>query len=184
MGAEMPRKRTPRPPGVSRNGRVATPPWSRVRVKLRHDPHTGCHVYAGATRNGYGMTHEIRNGKRVNVPVHRVAYEAAKGPIPEGLHIDHLCRNRACCNPDHLEAVTKRVNTLRGVGPTAQNSAKTHCKWGHEFTPENTRQRKGGRECLACKEARSLARSRGGRIAQETRDAPSPPDTSCKSEGE
>lgn len=160
----MPRKRTPRPPGVSGNGRVATPPWNRVRVKLRHDPHTGCHVYTGATRNGYGMTHEIQKGKRVYVPVHRVAYEAAKGPIPEGLHIDHLCRNRACCNPDHLEAVTKRVNTLRGVGPTARNAAKTHCKWGHEFTPDNTIWRSyGGRECRACKHEISLARSRGGR---------------------
>lgn len=82
---------------------------------------------------------------------HRVAYEQAHGPIPAGLEIDHLCRNPLCVNPDHLEAVTHRENVLRGVGPTALNARKTHCKRGHEFSPENTyRDPAGGRRCRQC----------------------------------
>lgn len=143
---------------------------TRLYAKVEADPTTGCHNWMGTRAdNGYGI---IRDGRRRTLRTHRVAYEVSRGPIPDGLHLDHLCRNRACCNPDHLEAVTKRVNTLRGVGPTAQNAAKTHCNWGHEFTPENTRQRKGGRECLACKHARSLARSRGGRAPKVNGEIP------------
>lgn len=84
--------------------------------------------------------------------VHRVAYEAWKGPIPDGLHIDHLCRNRGCCNPDHLEAVTCGENTFRSpLTLNSINAAKTHCAHGHEYTVENTRLRPtGGRACRSC----------------------------------
>lgn len=70
--------------------------------------------------------------------LHRIMYEMIKGEIPKGLVLDHLCRNRACCNPAHLEPVTNRVNLLRGVGKAAENAAKTHCKYGHPFDDENT----------------------------------------------
>jgi hypothetical protein len=87
--------------------------------------------------NGYGAVY-VRKGEPQFL-AHRVAYEASNGPIPDGLVIDHLCRNRACVNPSHLEPVTLRTNLLRGETIPATNAAKTHCIHGHEFTPENTR---------------------------------------------
>lgn len=72
----------------------------------------------------------------------------------ESRPVDHLCRNTSCCNPSHLEVVSIRENVLRGVGPTAVNSRKTHCIRGHEFTSENTRITSAGRRnCRACRVA-------------------------------
>lgn len=85
---------------------------------------------------------------------HRVAYEAFVGPIPDGLQIDHLCKQTACCNPEHLEAVTCRENLLRGDTLTAAEAAMTHCKRGHPFDEANTYRRAdrpNTRGCLACR---------------------------------
>jgi hypothetical protein len=89
---------------------------------------------------------------------HRVAYELVKGPIPKNLEIDHLCRNRLCVNPKHLEAVSKKENLLRGIGNPANNARKTHCSRGHEFTFENTRHPKNDirkRDCRKCNTIRT-----------------------------
>lgn len=89
---------------------------------------------------------------------HRWAYEHWVGPIGEGLELDHLCRVRACVNPSHMEPVTHRENVLRGMGVAAQAARMTHCKYGHEFTPDNIRASKDGhRRCKTCKREASRA---------------------------
>jgi hypothetical protein len=81
---------------------------------------------------------------------HRAAYLLLVGPIPNGLTIDHLCRNRFCVNPAHLEPVSIAVNVLRGSGTAAQNRRKTVCLRGHKFDEANTRWYRGKRYCRAC----------------------------------
>lgn len=89
---------------------------------------------------------------RWNYHAHRLSYEWAKGPIPEGLMLDHLCRNPRCVNPAHLEAVTPRENTLRGVGPSAQAALKGACPKGHPYAGENLAvNERGHRNCRQCK---------------------------------
>ena len=81
---------------------------------------------------------------------HRWAYKYFTGPIPEGWEIDHLCRNRWCVNPQHLEAVTTQENVLRSDSPCAINAKKTHCSQGHPYDSENTYEHKGKRYCRTC----------------------------------
>ena len=84
---------------------------------------------------------------------HRFSYERAKGVIPEGLELDHLCRNPACVNPDHLEAVSGHENVRRSDGPSAINARKSHCPNGHPYLGENLVRWKNHRYCVACKRA-------------------------------
>lgn len=83
----------------------------RIRARITVDEN-GCHIFTGVTQRGYGRINLGGRGAGHDY-THRLMYEAAKGPIPDGLHIDHLCRNRSCCNPDHLEAVTQAENNRR-----------------------------------------------------------------------
>lgn len=86
---------------------------------------------------------------------HRAVYEMLRGPVPAGLELDHLCRNRACVRPSHLEPVTRRENLMRSAGLPAQNAGKTHCKRGHEFAGGNLRvARDGSRHCRTCRRER------------------------------
>lgn len=118
--------------------------WSKV------DATGNCWLWtAGMDDAGYGW---FRCGDKMR-RAHRVAYEALVGPVPEGLHLDHLCRVRNCVNPDHLEPVTMGENIRRGVSGAvngARQQAKTHCPKGHEYDEENTLHYRGGRRCRKC----------------------------------
>jgi hypothetical protein len=120
--------------------------WSKID---RRGPDE-CWPWIARARNarGYGL---ISVGL-TNRPAHRVVYELTFGPVPILLDIDHLCRNTACCNPAHLEAVTRRENLMRGIGLSAQNARKTHCKRGHPLDEANTwrNPKNGSRHCRTC----------------------------------
>ncbi len=124
--------------------------WERVEIDMVDTD--ACFPWKGGrTAKGYGKFRAFR--------AHRVAYTLARGPIPDGLDLDHLCRNRLCCNPAHLEAVPAKVNILRGEGACARKARQTHCQHGHEFTPANIlRKRNGGRECKQCRKDVRAAR--------------------------
>jgi hypothetical protein len=118
----------------------------------------GCWVWQlSKDKDGYGW---VGIARKKTGHAHRASYTVFKGEIPAGLTIDHLCRNRACINPDHLEAVPHGVNVLRGDAPTARNARATHCIHGHEFTEANTYINKGNgqRVCRKCSRIRSNRR--------------------------
>lgn len=136
-----------------------TPPGDRFRRYVQRNSGSDCHEWTGGkTSAGYGVFHP---SKTQTVYAHRWAYEDACGRIPDGLVIDHLCRNRGCVNPDHLEAVTNEENLSRGAGYALRNGLRTACVNGHEYTPENTYiAPKGDVRCRAC------SRRRGGKEQQ------------------
>jgi hypothetical protein len=116
-----------------------------------------------ASNNGKGYGQLCRARTRKMDYAHRLAYEALIGPIPDGLTIDHLCRNRACVNPAHMEPVTHKVNLLRGVGACAQNAHKTECVHGHPLDGGNLYVHANGwRECRVCRRrSQAECRKRG-----------------------
>jgi hypothetical protein len=134
-------------------GEVTSSPFAAVEPRLKVLPN-GCWEWTGARANtGYGVV----TWRYKTLYVHRVVYEHYKGPVPESLELDHLCRNRACANPDHLEAVARVENTRRGNHPSSVIARSGMCSKGHPMTPENTmfvRTRPGRRICRECKRER------------------------------
>ena len=117
----------------------------------------GCWEWQDSLRDGYGR---FNIGCR-RVSAHRFAYETFVGPIPDGLEPDHLCRNRSCVNPFHLEPVTRSVNMKRGdagLATALRERAKTHCPGGHPYDAVNTYvDRKGWRKCRPCRRQQAKA---------------------------
>lgn len=106
-----------------------------------------CWHFAGhINSNGYGIV--FSQGKRF------YAHRLMLGNPSVKLQVDHLCRNRRCINPNHLELVSRRVNIIRGISPAGLNARKTHCLNGHKFTKENTLLSKDGRRCRTCNNRR------------------------------
>jgi hypothetical protein len=131
--------------------------WARVDKNGPLWNGTPCWEWTGCRVRGYG-TFSL-NGKMVRAP--RFAYETLVGLFPDGLVPDHLCRNRGCVRPLHLEPVTLRVNTLRGESFSAINARKTHCKRGHIFDQTNTyTPPRGERVCRICQRNHEKARRR------------------------
>ncbi len=126
------------------------PPLERIEAKIERITETGCWIWIGSLgHHGYARF-SLDDKTRL---VHRVIYELLVGPIPEGMHLDHLCRVRCCVNPAHLEAVTCRENLMRGETPARRNAEKTHCVNGHLLDEKNTYRppsRPEKRQCRAC----------------------------------
>lgn len=113
----------------------------------------GCWIWTDYILNtGYGQFKV--NGKQITA--HKFIYEHIHGKVQKGLTLDHLCRNRSCANPGHLEVTTYRENLLRGIGLPAINYKKTHCNNGHPLSGENLYIYQGTRNCKICRRKRSL----------------------------
>lgn len=131
--------------------------WSKVKVL---DPDDCWPWLASVRDSGYGQFNVGKSAvsRQKHINAHALAWILFhKVDIPPGLETDHLCRNRMCVNPHHLEVVTKKVNILRGDSPMAKQARQTHCIAGHSLTPDNVYwfgKNKTHRQCRACKRRR------------------------------
>lgn len=140
---------------------------SLPRILERHiDKTDGCWNWIAArSSGGYGRVSRWSNGRQHDIVAHRVVYEALVGHIPDGLTLDHLCRNRRCVNPSHLEPVTRGENVLRGETIASRNLAKTICVRGHSLSPENVyfqRSQPRMRRCRECNRMRNRVKATQG----------------------
>lgn len=135
---------------ITFRGMRGVPEWMLFWAKVDQDE--DCWTWIGfRNRDGYGTFTRQPN----TYLSHVWAYNELVGPVPDELELDHLCRNRACVNPRHLEPVTARVNLLRGIGFTGVNARKTQCVHGHSFNVDNTIHLPNGhRKCRICDRAR------------------------------
>lgn len=147
----MQRKGEPLRPIQPRTGPIAKDDQERFAAKVRSQPNGCIEWVGGKTSGGYGVFSDTTgHASHRKVMAHRWSYETARGPIPHGYDIDHLCRNRACVNPNHLEPVTRQENIRRAT------RLKQNCPAGHPYSEENTYIRPGTshRRCRTCSRAR------------------------------
>lgn len=130
----------------------------RLQKRTLIDDQSGCWLWRGASYpSGYGQMTFFKQ----HIAAHRLSYMAHKGRIPMGLVLDHLCRARACVNPEHLEPVTQQENLSRGIGISTQHARRTHCNHGHPFDGGNVGiSDEGYRYCMECKRIQARARYR------------------------
>ena len=152
--------------------RPRKPFLERLLASVTIDQETGCWNRAGHRVSGWYTQIAIGGTRPARVYAHRASYEHFVGPIPEGLQLDHLCRNPICINPSHLEAVTPRENTMRGFSVSANNARKTHCIHGHSLADawiiKNTQQRRC-RTCNTERHAKWVAANREHKRAYDRR---------------
>lgn len=125
------------------------------------DPTLDCWEWGGQynlDRYGVWDVYDVNGKRRSNFKVHRLAHELATERIPQGYVVHHTCGNRSCCNPAHLEAISHTEHSKREFSTFHRSMSSTHCKNGHEYTPENTSIRRGHRHCLACQRNTSKLR--------------------------
>ena len=129
------------------------PPWDRFWSKV--DASGDCWEWTASVRGaGYGQFN-WEPGRIIEA--HRAVWELLIGPIPDGMVIDHLCENKLCVNPDHLQVTTQRVNVTRsGLSPSGKATRRTHCPQGHPLSGVNLRMVAGKRRCKTCDKRRSL----------------------------
>jgi len=146
--------------------RASRPAEDRFWEKVDKRGPEECWTFLAAIGNhGYGVFHPTKGTIEL---AHRFAYESVNGPIPAGLHIDHLCRTRDCVNPSHLEAVTPMENSSRGLTYRLLNGMDTKCRNGHEYTPENTYVEPNGYK-VRCRECARQRDRKPNRNAAERR---------------
>lgn len=142
---------------------------------------TPCWIWQGRkTPTGYGRANRPLASGGGGAAAHRLLYEQTIGPVPEGLEIDHLCRTRSCCNPDHLEPVTHQENVRRStIGHNLERASAlmTHCPRGHAYVGANAVHNGAGRACRSCKRFREKRNRliRLGRQAEADLCVPEPP---------
>ncbi len=159
---------------IAKRGPNSKPTIERFWEKVAVQP-SGCWQWLGAlsgigAHDAGGYAQLRKKGKTLYA--HRYAYLALHGPIDDGMHLDHLCRNRSCVNPLHLEPVTCRENLLRGTGTGARNATKTHCPKGHPLADENliiaTKSNgRTSRKCRACHNDRQRLTNLAYRLKKE-----------------
>lgn len=151
--------------------RLAPDAEARFWAKVNRNAPNGCWEWTAAQDgHGYGQL-QLRAVSKTPIKAYRLAYEMFVEIVPEGMTIDHLCRNTLCVNPEHMQAVTMRTNILRSDGVSARHARKTECINGHPFTPENTYCPPGRvhRMCRACIKARKQSPAYKAREAAAAR---------------
>lgn len=166
------RRGSPTPPPLVPKARRRRPVEVRFWEKVAAASFDECWLWTGSRSPlGYGKFVPDSTASSVPKQAHRVAYESLICQIPDGLVLDHLCKNPPCVNPWHLDPVTQAVNLLRSDGPARMNGKKTHCDRGHPFDETNTRRTNHGRECRACGRIRDRERAESRRERDRLRHA-------------